>query len=80
MAKGKGTKGTTSTKSTLEKESAEDTQNAMELMLQGKGFVIKAGAFKDTTSLALAMRVTIIAKILVDKRVMLQAQQRHRQC
>jgi hypothetical protein len=70
MAKPKGTKSTTCTKSTPEKESTADTLNAIEQMLQGQGFVVKNGVFKDTTSLAPGTRATIVSKILVDKRVM----------
>jgi hypothetical protein len=70
MGKGKGTKSTTSTKSTSEKESAEDTQNVVEQMIQGKAFIVEGGVFKDIGSLTPETQATSISKILTEKRVM----------
>ena len=65
------TKGKTAaaTKSTTP-EKASTTDSTIAQMLQGKGFIIEDGKFKDTTSLALETRATILSKILDDKIIM----------
>jgi hypothetical protein len=72
MVKPKGSKSSTGNKSTPEKESAPEPLNPVERMLQGQGFVVKNGVFKDTASLPPVTRSTIVSKILADPRVMYQ--------
>jgi hypothetical protein len=44
--------------------------NTIEQMLQGQGFDVENGVFKNATSLMPETLATIVSKILVDRRVM----------
>jgi hypothetical protein len=71
MAKPKGSKSTTTgDKSTPEKDSVLEPPDPVEQMLEGQGFIVKNGAFKDTVSLAPVTWSTIVSKILADPSVM----------
>jgi hypothetical protein len=69
LSKTKDTK-SISSKSTPEKESATNTLGAVEQMLQGQGFDVEKGVFKNTASLAPDAQSTIVSTILADKKVM----------
>jgi hypothetical protein len=68
--KSKGKRATASKTTTPEKVSATDALGTVEQMIQGKGFIVENGIFKDTASLAPETRATIVSNILADKKVM----------
>jgi hypothetical protein len=72
MAKPKGSKSNAGNKSAPEKERTVETLNTVEQMLQGQGFIVKNGAFKDAASFMPVTRTTTASKILADPIVMHQ--------